>query len=116
MFVAETETGEIIGFVDFGKARHDVADYDTELFAIYLMPELKGKGIGAELFKTGVRDLAARGGRSMYLQALKASPYKSFYEKMGGKIIGESIYKLGDEDFETYFYGWEDLTEICRIG
>jgi 3-deoxy-manno-octulosonate cytidylyltransferase (CMP-KDO synthetase) len=116
MFVAETETGEIVGFVDFGKARHEVADYDTELFAIYLMPELKGKGIGAELFKTGVRDLAARGGRSMYLQALKASPYKSFYEKMGGKIIGESIYKLGDEDFETYFYGWEDLTEICRIG
>jgi GNAT superfamily N-acetyltransferase len=116
MFVAVSATGEVSGFVDFGKARHDVAGYDTELFAIYLLPELKGKGIGAELFKTGVRDLAARGFRSMYLQALKASPYRNFYEKMGGKIIGESIYKLGDEDFGTVFYGWEDLSRVCRIG
>jgi len=116
MFVAESDSGEIAGFVDFGKARHQDAGYETELFAIYLLPELKGKGIGARLFETGVRDLVARGFNSMYLQALKVSPYKNFYEKMGGKIIGESIYKLGDEDFETVFYGWEDLTKICRTG
>ena len=116
MFVAEAPDGAIAGFVDFGKARHELAGYDTELFAIYLLPELKGRGVGAELFKHGVRDLLARGFTAMYLQALKVSPYKSFYEKMGGKIIGESIYKLGDEDYETVFYGWEDLSEICRIG
>jgi 3-deoxy-manno-octulosonate cytidylyltransferase (CMP-KDO synthetase) len=116
MFVAEAADGSIAGFVDFGKARHDMPGYDTELFAIYLLPELKGRGVGAELFKHGVRDLLARGFTAMYLQALKVSPYKSFYEKMGGKIIGESIYKLGDEDYETVFYGWEDLSEICRIG
>jgi 3-deoxy-manno-octulosonate cytidylyltransferase (CMP-KDO synthetase) len=116
MFVAESASGEIAGFVDFGKARHEVAGFETELFAIYLLPGLTGRGIGAELFRTGVRDLAARGFKSMYLQALKVSPYKNFYEKLGGKIIGESIYRLADEDFETYFYGWEDLSEICRTG
>ncbi|HEY8559941.1 MAG TPA: 3-deoxy-manno-octulosonate cytidylyltransferase [Pyrinomonadaceae bacterium] len=116
MFVAESDAGEIVGFVDFGKARHEVAGIGTELFAIYLNPELKGKGIGAELFKVGVRDLVARGIDSVYLQALKVSPYKKFYEKMGGKIVGEGIYPLGGEDFETYFYGWEDLSGVCRIG
>jgi 3-deoxy-manno-octulosonate cytidylyltransferase (CMP-KDO synthetase) len=115
MFVAETAKGEIAGFVDFGRARHDVSGYDVELFAIYLRPELKGRGIGAGLFKIGVEDLLDRGFTSMYLQALKISPYKNFYEKMGGRVVGENIYKLGDEDFETVFYGWEDLKR-CRIG
>ncbi|HEY0461108.1 MAG TPA: 3-deoxy-manno-octulosonate cytidylyltransferase [Pyrinomonadaceae bacterium] len=116
MFVAESETGEIIGFADFGEARRDFAGYETELFAIYLLPEFQGKGIGARLFETGVRDLAARGFKSMFLEALKDSPYRNFYEKMGGKIIGESIHKLADKNFETVFYGWRDLVEICRIG
>ena len=112
MFVAVAPDGTIAGFVDFGKARHDMPGYDTELFAIYLLPELKGKGVGAELFRYGVRDLAARGFRRMYLQALSASPYRNFYEKMGGRIIGESVYRLSAEDYETVFYGWEDVGEI----
>ena len=116
MFVAVAADGTIAGFVDFGAARHEVEGFETELFAIYLAPELKGQGIGARLFETGIRDLVARGFNSMYLQALKVSPYRSFYEKMGGRIVGESIYKLGEEDFETVYYGWEDLAKICRIG
>jgi 3-deoxy-manno-octulosonate cytidylyltransferase (CMP-KDO synthetase) len=112
MFVAETPEGEIVGFADFGRAIGEVSDFDAELFAIYLLPEFQGKGIGGELFKIGVRDLRKKGRKSMCLQALVVNPYRAFYEKMGGKIIKKSIYKLGDMDLETVYYGWEDLTKI----
>lgn len=102
MFVAETEKRKIVGFVDFGKGRDFQFEFQRELYAIYLLQEFQGKGIGAELFKVGIRNL----------QALQISPYRKFYEKMGGKIIGQSIYKLGDEDFETLYYGWADLGKI----
>ena len=112
MFVAETEENKIVGFADFGKGRDDQPKYERELYAIYLLPEFQGKGIGGELFKKGVKKMLAEGYTSMYLQALEISPYRKFYEKMGGKVIGRSTYKLGDEDFNSLFYGWENLDKI----
>ena len=112
MFVAETAENKIVGFADFGKGRDDQPEYKSELYAIYLLPAFQGKGIGGELFKKGVKDLLDQGCNSMYLQALEVSPYRGFYEKMGGKVIGRSTHKLGDQDFATLFYGWEDLDKI----
>ena len=112
MFVAETAEGKIVGFADFGRASHEEFGFDAELFAIYLLPEFQRKGVGGGLFKTGVRDLREKGRKSMCLQALADSPYRAFYEKLGGKIIGKSSHKLGDVDYETVYYGWEDLTKI----
>ena len=112
MFVAETAKGEIVGFADFGRASREDFGFDAELFAIYLLPEFQRKGVGGELFKLGVRDLLEKGRKSMCLQALFKSPYRAFYEKLGGKVIGKSAHKLGDADFETVYYGWEDLTKI----
>ncbi len=112
IFVAETSENEIIGFADFGKGRDEQTKFERELFAIYLLKEFQGKGIGGELFKTGIRDLRESGYSSLYLQALTISPYRNFYEKAGGKIIGQGVHKLGDEDFDTVFYGWIDLSKI----
>lgn len=112
MFVAETAEGKIVGFADFGKGHDDQPEYKSELYAIYLLPEFQRKGIGGELFKRGVKDLFVRGYNSMYLQSLEISPYRGFYEKMGGKVIGRSAHKLGGQDFATLFYGWEDLNKI----
>jgi 3-deoxy-manno-octulosonate cytidylyltransferase (CMP-KDO synthetase) len=112
MFVAESSENGVVGFVDFGASRGDFEGFEQELYSIYLLHEFQGKGIGGALLKTGVRDLRARGFNSVYLQTLKINPYKSFYEKLGGKIIAESLTKLGDEDFETVFYGWDDLNKL----
>jgi 3-deoxy-manno-octulosonate cytidylyltransferase (CMP-KDO synthetase) len=112
MFVAETAENKIVGFADFGKGRDDQPEYKSELYAIYLLPEFQRKGIGGELFKNGVKDLLERGYNSMYLQSLEVSPYRAFYEKMGGKVIARNTHKLGDQDFATLFYGWEDLNKI----
>ncbi|HEX8288721.1 MAG TPA: 3-deoxy-manno-octulosonate cytidylyltransferase [Pyrinomonadaceae bacterium] len=111
MFVAETEKDGIVGFADFGKARKEVSGYDAELYAIYLLPEFQRKGIGGELLKLCQRQMVAEELTSMYLITLENSPFKSFYEKNGGKIVGEEKHFIGITEYQTITYGWKKLSE-----
>ena len=108
MFVAETLDGQVVGFADGGKPRHDVP-YDAELYAIYILHELQGKGIGARLFARVKEFLIAQRKNSMYLMALEVSPYRSFYEKMGGRVVEKKQIRLEAIDFGAVIYGWEGL-------
>jgi 3-deoxy-manno-octulosonate cytidylyltransferase (CMP-KDO synthetase) len=111
MFVAENAKDGIVGFADFGKARKSGFEFEAELYAIYILSEFQGKGIGENLFRLCQKEMIAEGFNSMYLMALKVSPYKSFYEKMGGQVVSQG------NDFsvlpknETLVYGWKNLSE-----
>lgn len=109
MFVAEVAGRGVVGFADFGEAREMIAGYEGELYAIYLLPEFQRKGIGAGLFKRGVEFLIASGWSSMYLLALAASPYKSFYERMGGRVIGRKQIEIEGIMYDELVYGWDTL-------
>ena len=109
MYVAELGNAGVIGFADVGDPRYDVGDYDAELYAIYLFHEFQGKGIGALLFERTKEFLIEQGKNSMYLLALEVSPYRPFYEKMGGKLVGTRPVQLMNIDFNAVVYGWETL-------
>jgi len=111
MFVAETAKDGIVGFADFGVARESDFAFEAELYAIYLLREFQGKGIGEHLFKFCQKEMIADGFDSMYLIALEVSPYKSFYEKMGGKIVGRGNHFLLLVEYKTVIYGWKNLGE-----
>ncbi len=111
MFVAETAKDGIVGFADFGAARESDFAFEAELYAIYLLREFQGKGIGENLFKLCQKEMSADGFGSMYLIALEVSPYKSFYEKMGGKIVGRGNHFLLLVEYKTVIYGWKNLGE-----
>ncbi|HXH69554.1 MAG TPA: 3-deoxy-manno-octulosonate cytidylyltransferase [Pyrinomonadaceae bacterium] len=107
MFVAENSIDGIVGFADFGKARESEFAFEAELYAIYLLREFQGKGIGENLFRLCQKEMIADGFNSMYLMALEVSPYKSFYEKMGGQIAGKGNHFLALVEYETVIYGWK---------
>lgn len=109
MFVAETANDGIVGFADFGKSREKDFAFEAELYAIYLLSEFQRKGIGENLFKLCQKEMIADKVNSMYLMALDVSPYKPFYEKMGGQIIGKGNHFLALVEYETVIYGWKDL-------
>lgn len=109
MYVAEVAGQGVVGFVDFGEPREKIDAYEAELYAIYLLPEFQGKGVGAGLFSLAVEGLVRSGKGSMYLQALEASPYRSFYEKMGGQLIGRRPIELEGVMFDAVVYGWASL-------
>ena len=110
MYVAELDDGRIVGFADVGEPRYEVGAYDAELYAIYLFHEYQGKGIGALLFERIKQLLIEQGKTSMYLLALEVSPYRPFYEKMGGKLVGNRQVQLMGIDFNAVVYGWESLS------
>ena len=111
MFVAEAPGKGIVGFADFGKAKEGNG-FEANLYAIYFLREFQRKGIGGNLFRLCQREMLANGLNSMYLDALEKSPYRIFYEKMRGRVVGTGTHKLGDVEFKTVIYGWDDLKNL----
>jgi len=109
MYVAEVSERGIVGFADFGEPREGVNGYEGELYAIYLLPEFQRRGVGERLFLLGVEFLKGSGRDSMYLLTLAISPYKSFYEKMGGQIVGRKQVEIEGRLYDELVYGWGDL-------
>ncbi len=115
MLVAETSEYGIVGFADFGESHLLKHSFDAQLYAIYFLHEFQRKGIGGKLFRLCQKEMAARGFKSMCLDTLEISPYRGFYEKMGGRVVGESSHPLAGIEFKTLIYGWDDLSEAATI-
>ena len=45
----------------------------------------------------------------MYLFALELSPYKSFYENMGGRVVGRTAIEIDGVKFTELIYGSDSL-------
>ena len=109
MYVADMPGRGIVGFADFGEPREAIAAYESELYAIYLVREVQRQGIGRRLFNRGVKFLIGSGKSSMYLLALEVSPYKPFYEKMGGQVVGRKQVEIEGVVYDELVYGWSGL-------
>jgi 3-deoxy-manno-octulosonate cytidylyltransferase (CMP-KDO synthetase) len=110
IFVAESPETGIVGFADFGESPGKDR-FEADLYAIYFLPEFQRRGIGAKLFRMCQNEMVGYGFNTMSLETLALSPYRKFYEKMGGQIIGEGTHSLGGVEFKTVFYAWEGLSK-----
>ncbi|HWJ78525.1 MAG TPA: GNAT family N-acetyltransferase [Niallia sp.] len=110
VFVAEEENGKIIGFANGGKERSgDYPGYKGELYAIYILKEYQGKGIGTLLFHHVRQFLKDRNIDSMITFAFEDNTACQFYEASGGKIIGKEDTNIGGEKLKEVVYGWKNL-------
>jgi GNAT superfamily N-acetyltransferase len=108
MFVAEVSGLGVIGFADVGKPR-DSSAYDAELYAIYILKEFQGKGIGRKLFDLVVQTVLAGEMNSLYLIVLEDSPYRAFYEKLGGCQVAQRPAGVAGREDACVAYAWKDL-------
>jgi len=109
MYLAEAPGRGVVGFADFGEPREVIDGYEGELYSIYILPDFQRKGIGERLFNLGAEYLVGIGKRSLYLLTLEVSPYRPFYEKMGGRIIGRAQIEIEGIKFDELVYGWDRL-------
>lgn len=110
MFVALDEHERVVGFVGGGKPREaDESEYSSELYAIYLLKEYQGRGLGRLLVQQLMKSLVQVGLYSMFLWVLKDNPARRFYEALGGRRIREQPITIGGVALEEVVYGWKDV-------
>jgi len=112
MFVAQNESGHIVGFADGGPERSGDPVYDGELYAIYLLQDYQKQGIGRRLFQHVVQHLVESGFRTMLIWVLAENPSRRFYESLGGQPIRETGIEIGGEHLSEIAYGWSDLAKV----
>ena len=112
VYVAEDEDGQIVGFASGGPARQDALNHEGELYAIYLLQEYQGRGIGRQLFEAVVRMLTNRCIRSMAIWVLADNPACGFYEAMGGRKVYEREEEADDKMLLEIGYGWDDIRAL----
>jgi GNAT superfamily N-acetyltransferase len=98
---------ELVGFCAVGENRGSPAGYPGELYAIYLLDEVKGQGLGRALFQEGLLWLREHELFPMALWVLKENTRaRRFYERMGGQLAGQQSITIGGVPYPEVAYGW----------
>ncbi len=116
VYVAEHDRDGVIGFVSGGTCRDRELSYRGEIYALYLLDEHQGVGIGKALFLTLSDRLVRERGRSLLVWVLSSNPSRFFYEFMGGQRVATRKDRMGGVEVEEVAYGWEDTTELATLG
>lgn len=112
VYIAENENGQIIGFSTGGKERTGKYEaYSGELYAIYLLKEYQGKGIGRSLVQAVVNDLKDKNINSMLIWAIDENPACRFYEALGGKQIDTEEIEIAGKKLSEVAYGWDEIAD-----
>ncbi len=85
------EDGLAVGFVDFELCRDDDCDAQVgEIWAIYVLPDFMGRGIGKRLLQEAENKLSERGCNFVTVWVLhRNTPARGFYEKQGFLLDGK---------------------------
>lgn len=90
--IAEVDTprSRVVGYCNFGPDRDPTTQGFGEIYALYVLPEHQGQGIGKALVQAAGRSLAERGFQRMIIFVLRENtPSRKFYEAIGGRAERE---------------------------
>lgn len=110
LLVAEAPSEGIVGFASSGPEREDGTGFDAELYAIYLLENYQGRGIGRKLIDRSVDLLRKAGCDSLRVWVLAGNPAEQFYSRLGGKRSGEKPLLMAGRQLSEVSYAWHDLT------
>jgi GNAT superfamily N-acetyltransferase len=100
----------IFGFACGGKLRGELASFDAELYAIYLLQRKQRFGAGTALAVTLAAALRIEGHTSMAVWVLRDNlPAVNFYRRLGGIQIAEKLIEIGGAELPELALGWPAL-------
>ena len=113
VLVAELEN-HIVGFVSSGPIRERIPGYSGEFYALYVLPEAQGCGIGTALIAKAGRALIRQRWISAAVWVLEDNDLgRRFYESLGGLPLGvaKTLAYRGTSypAIREVAYGWPDL-------
>ncbi|MCB9294070.1 MAG: GNAT family N-acetyltransferase [Lewinellaceae bacterium] len=99
MVVKAEAEAEIIGF--YALQPHTAYDA-TDLAHFWLLPEHIGKGYGRQMFEHMLQTMQKAGAETLLVES---DPYASgFYEKMGGRKVGERQSSIAGRKLPVYAF------------
>ncbi len=116
-FVAVTDRGQVVGYVNAGAEREGLKPQTGEVYAIYLLPGYHRQGIGKRLMRRAMRWLKSQGMRVCLVWVLEDNlPARRFYESLGGVLFREQNITIGRQTLREVAYLWEDVEWVLTSG
>lgn len=113
--VAQTRNrqGPLLGFSWAGAARGGRADWDGEIFMLYVLNAEQRQGVGRLLMAGAAQRLVRRGFFRIGLWVLEDNgPARAFYETLGGRPTGTRRQHGPSGSEVVAGYVWEDAAEL----
>jgi GNAT superfamily N-acetyltransferase len=113
VLVAEFD-GAVVGFVSSGPIRERIPGYSGEFYALYVLPEAQGCGIGTALIAHAGRAMVRERWIGAAVWVLEDNQFgRRFYEGLGGLPLGMAktlAYRGASYPaIREIAYGWPDL-------
>jgi ribosomal protein S18 acetylase RimI-like enzyme len=113
VYVADLDR-EVVGFIGGGRIREPIETYDAELYAIYLLKNAQGQGIGRQLLHQLSTSLRSKGFHSMVVWVLEQNPAKHFYIRTGAQLLASKEIEIGGATLTEVACGWPNLKLLER--
>jgi ribosomal protein S18 acetylase RimI-like enzyme len=113
-YVAEDQTGQVVGFSNAGRETSGDPVYTGELYAIYLLEPFQHRGVGRRLMRVAVDALMDAGHTKMLLWVMADNTLgRRFYDRLAGRVLREKPSELFGVALSLIAYGWDDLPALA---
>ena len=117
VYVAE-DRERLVGFGACGKQRDEALaglGFSGEIGAIYILRSHQHLGLGRSMMSLMAQALLEADRRAATLWVLRENLIaRSFYERLGGRVVGEQKEERPDAILVEVAYGWDDLSVLVR--
>lgn len=114
LYLAENQPEEICGYCLFKIKKDIYPGYDAEIVALHVNRRIHRQGVGSVLLDKAMQELQIRGCTSVMLWTLRDNPIRNWYERLGGKAIGEKKFDVDDCEIVEIAYGWKDINHLAK--
>jgi GNAT superfamily N-acetyltransferase len=112
--VAENNDGRVIGFAHAGPEWGGHPTIEAELYALFVLPEHQGRGVGKKLLLAVANALLKQGTNSMLVRMRSGNPTPRVYHALGAENLGLQSVNVDGVSVQEITYGWHSLRTLLE--
>lgn len=119
LLVADTGANQLAGYALVTPTSDEFPNYAGELVAIHVGHPFQRQGLGSSLMRAVCQELTLRDCNSLFLWILARNSARRFYERLGGRLIGEKGWVNNTyfgTDISEVAYGWPRIEGLLSLG